>query len=207
MKRLLSIDNIPATIIFLCLILIVILVLIPPEKNLGHIIKAVFIHAALIRCGLLILLAAGIIATIDLIKHKQSTYFLCLATQYTALGFWIIYMFSSVVVTYLAWGIPIAWNEPRTQVSLVIFFVMVVSFLISKWVNHRIVTDVINIFLALFSWISVNNAINIRHPFNPIGRSELMVYKVSYSLITLIVFLISVQIIRWFYARMSVKES
>ncbi|MBC8182397.1 hypothetical protein H8E88_14960 [candidate division KSB1 bacterium] len=207
MKRLFSINNIPATIIFLCLILIVILVFIPPEKNLGHVIKAVFIHAAMIRCGLLILGAAGVIAVLDLVKHSQRNFLLCLSTQYTALTLWIIYMVSSVIVTYLAWGIPIAWNEPRTQVSFVILFVLLAGFLISKWFNQRIVTDLINIFLTLFSWIAVKNAINISHPFDPIGRSELMFYKVSYLLILFVFILFSIQIIRWFYKKFNLNES
>jgi hypothetical protein len=205
MKRLFFINNIPVTIIFLCFVLIAILVLLPPERNLGHIIKAVFIHAALIRCGLLILGTAGVIAALDIIKHKQKTYLLCHATQNTALTLWIIYMISSVVVTYLAWGIPIDWHEPRTQVSFFILFVLSAGFLISKWLNQRIVTDVINIFLALLSWIAVKNAINIRHPFDPIGRSELLHYKVSYLLILLVFILISVQIIRWFKQRQTIE--
>ncbi len=207
MKQLFSTHYIPATIIIFCLILILILFFLPPEKHLGHVIKAIFIHAAMIRCGLLILAAAGVVAVFDLFKHSRQNYFLCLSTQYTALGLWIIYMVSSVVVTYLAWGIPIAWSEPRTQVSFVILFVLLVGFLISKWFNRRIITDVINIILAMFSWTAVKNAINIRHPFDPIGRSELMYYKISYSLILLLVFLISIQIIRWFYERLSVRES
>jgi hypothetical protein len=206
MKKIFSINNILVTIIVLCLILFIILIMLPPEKNLGHVIKVVFIHAALIRCGLLILAAAGLLAAYDLIKHTQPTHLLCLATQYAALGLWIVYLVSSVIVTYLAWGIPVAWNEPRTQVSFIVLFVLFGGFLISKQLKQRIVTDVMNIFLALFSWIAVNTAINIRHPFDPIGQSELLLYKVSYSLILLIVILISVQIIRWFYERLNTGE-
>jgi len=206
MKRLLSNDNIPTTILFLCLSLLVLLILLPPEKKLGHVIKAVFFHAALIRCGLLILGAAGVVAVYDLLKNSQRIHFFCLSTQYTALAIWIVYLVSSAIVTYLAWGIPIAWSEPRTQVSFVILFVLIAGFLVSMWLNHRIVSDVINIFLALFSWIVVKNAINIRHPFDPIGRSELLYYKVSYLLILFVFILVSVQIIRLFFKRMDLKE-
>ena len=202
MKRIFKIQQIPATVLILCVMLVFFLFLLPPEKSLGHVIKAVFIHAAMIRCGLLALAGAGVFGVFDIIRHSQRSFLFCRSAQYTALALWILYLISSVLVTYLAWGIPIAWAEPRTQVSLLILFVLLLSFLITQLLNHYLIIDFINIFLALFSWIAVKKAINIRHPFDPIGSSDVLLYKISHLIILFVLVTISVQTIRFFYNRL-----
>ncbi|MDH7489962.1 MAG: hypothetical protein QHH80_10700, partial [Anaerolineae bacterium] len=97
------------------------LILSPSEKTLGDVVKLVYLHGALVRTGLLAFTAAGALGLAALLAHSDRVARWGEAVGHTALVVWTAYVLSSMVVTYLAWGVAIAWGEPRVRASAHIF--------------------------------------------------------------------------------------
>ena len=73
-----------------------------------------------------------------------------------------------------------------------------VSFLVlGLWVGHRQFTAAINVVMAGLAWWLTKSAINIRHPFNPIGSSDSAAFKGFFVAIFFVVLLMAVQLARW----------
>jgi len=187
-----SLAGLTATVIFL-------LIIMPAEKDLGGVIKLVFLHGALVQTGLLGFAAAGILGLYYLIRKKESICSWCLAVQKTSVILWILYSLSSMVVTYMAWGVAVAWDEPRVRASVNILIVSMAFLILTLWVHHKIFTAMINIIMALLAWFLVKRAVIVQHPFDPIGTSDSAAFKIYFILVFVIVILAAVQSVRWLY--------
>jgi hypothetical protein len=191
--------SIPATLLLLALLIAVLLYLLPPEETLGNTLKAVFIHGALVEAGLLAFGAAGLLGLACLVRESETVHQWCLAAQKTTVILWIVYAISSMIATYLAWGVAIAWNEPRVRVSANLLGAALVFLLLVLWVRNRYLTGVANIVMAALAWGLTKGAVNIRHPLNPIGTSDSVAFKWFFAGILIAVILMTVQTARWFY--------
>jgi hypothetical protein len=174
------------------------LLLLPPEQSLGHVIKVVYIHAALVQTGLIIFSIAGVFGLSYIVFRKQLLFNWCLASQKTAVVIWTAYILSSMVATYFAWGVIIAWDEPRVISSLQILIFAILFLLLAIWIKQKLFIAVINFVMALLAWILTKRAIPVRHPLDPIGSSNSIVLKFFYIAIFLTILLISFQICRLF---------
>jgi len=201
MDRLLNSKYISLSLAVLTAVVFILLILMPSEKDLGGVIKLVFLHASLVQTGLLGFAVAGILGLYYLIRKKDSICSWCLAVQKTSVIIWILYIVSSMVVTYLAWGIAIAWDEPRVQASAEILLVCLVFLGVTIWVHNKVFTALANIILAVLAWFLVKSALIVQHPFNPIGTSDSLAFKIYFIMIFVIVLLIAVQSATWFYSR------
>ncbi len=164
------------------LLLIATLVLLPPEKTLGPVIKVIFLHGALVRIGLLTFLVAGLLGLATIFTRGNALLRWCLATQKAALLIWIVYVLSSMISTRLSWGEWIAWDEPRVRASVYVLGLSIAALLIVLWVNSRLFTGLTNMLVAIVSWLLVRGASIMRHPFDPIGTSGSSTYAVLYWL-------------------------
>lgn len=164
------------------LLLIITLVLLPPEKTLGPVIKIIFLHGALVRIGLLTFLAAGLLGLATVFTRGNALLRWCLATQKAALLIWIVYVLSSMISTRLSWGEWIAWDEPRVRASVYVLGLSIAALLIVLWVNSRLFTGLANMLVAVVSWLLVRGASILRHPFDPIGESGSSTYALLYWL-------------------------
>jgi hypothetical protein len=189
--------NIPVSLAGLAAIAAVLLLLLPPERTLGNIIKVVYVHGALVQTGLLAFGVAGLLGLAYLVRPREPLYQWCLATQKTAVTVWVAYALSSMLATYLAWGVAIAWNEPRVQASAKVLAVCVSFLVLGLWVGHRQFTAAVNVVMAGLAWWLTKSAINIRHPFNPIGSSDSAAFKGFFVAIFFVVLLMAVQLARW----------
>lgn len=180
----------------------VLVLLVPPEQTLGHIIKAIFVHAALVQTELLTFAAAGLLGLVYLGTRRDTVLHWCEAAQKTGVLVWTVYIASSVIVTYLAWGIPVAWNEPRVRISAIIWGTCL-AFLLLQWLaQHRIFTAIINVLMAVAAWLLVKSAGILRHPFDPIGSSDLPLFKIIYAALGIVMLLLAIQIMRWWHLRL-----
>lgn len=201
LKQLHKKENLLLSVIILAVVTALILILLPEEETLGSIIKLVFLHAAQVQSALLAFAVAGVIGLLDVILKKESLYQWGFATQKTAVLMWILYYSASMVVTYLSWGIAIAWNEPRVQMTIRIMALAVIALVITIWINKRIFTAVINTFLATIVLYFSLTVINIRHPENPIGESGSILYPIAYFAVLILTILFALQVTRWFKHR------
>ena len=192
--------NIIKSLVGLAILTAVLLLLLPPERTLGNTIKAVYIHGALVQTGLLAFGAAGLLGLAYLARSRESLHQWCLAVQKTAVAMWVAYALSSMLATYLAWGVAIAWNEPRVQASAKVLGVCVAFLMLVLWIGHRQFTAVVNVVMAVLAWWLTKSAINLRHPLNPLGSSDSVAFKWFFVAILFVVLLMALQLARWLRA-------
>lgn len=182
-------------------VLILLLILLPPEQTLGAVIKAVFLHGALVRTGLLLFAIGGLLGLATLVWERPDLQAWTLAIQETAVLLWIAYALSSMVATKLAWGQWIAWDEPRVRASINVLWFCIAAWLLVRWVNNRTFTGLANLAVAVMAWVLIRGASLVRHPFNPIGDSTSSVYGWFFIAMVATVLLIVALIVRWLATR------
>ena len=197
MRRLVSHQSIPVSLISLGALVAALLFLLPPERTLGDVIKAVFLHGALVRTGLIAFAVTGILGLAALVWNVEPLHRWCLAALKTAGMVWGVYALSSMVATYLAWGVVIAWDEPRVQASARVLGAYAFLLTLALWVNDRRLTAAVSIVIAVLTWMLTKGAINIRHPFDPIGSSDSAVFRWFFAAISATILLIAFQVARW----------
>ena len=91
MRHLLTHQYIVPSLLALAAIALTLLLFLPPEQMLGHIIKIVFLHGALVQTGLLTFAAAGIVGLGYLVSRHEPVDAWCLAAQKTGVVVWSLY--------------------------------------------------------------------------------------------------------------------
>jgi hypothetical protein len=165
----------------------------PSERRLGNIVKLVYLHGALVRAGMLTFFSAGLaglVAGLGL-PRKQAQ---CAAWQRwawlleaSALITWLIYSLSSMVVTYFAWGVAVAWGEPRVQASGRVLLASILLFGVGQLVGHPRFRAAVAVIMAMLAAWLISRAGVIQHPIDPIGGSGSVAIKTFYVLINLCV--------------------
>jgi hypothetical protein len=125
----------PSLTICLTSLLVLLILAVPAEKTLGNIIKIVFLHAALVQTGLLLFACAALLGLWYFFQKKKKILKYCEAVQETTVIVWVLYAFSSMWVTFLAWGKLVAWDEPRVRSSALILFFAILVLFVARWVN------------------------------------------------------------------------
>lgn len=162
------------------------LVLLPDEKTLGPVVKAVLLHGALVQTGLYAFLAAGALGLAWLATRRENVLLWCAAVQQTAVVVWLAYVVSSMVATYMAWGQWIAWDEPRVRSSAYVLLFALAALLVAWWVGDALFTALLNIVTAAVVWYLVKGVGVVRHPLDPLGPSTADVFRV-YALALLMI--------------------
>ena len=181
--------------------LVILLVLSPAEQTLGQIVKLVYLHGALVRTGLLAFTAAGILGAIALVTRRSWAIAWGHAVGDSALVIWLIYVLSSMLVTYLAWGVAIAWGEPRVRASGQILIAAVAFWAVSLFLRDWRVQAGLSILMGGLAWILVGSAGVVIHPVDPIGGSASTAIKVFYAGIVACVLLLASELVLWMRSR------
>ena len=133
--------------------------------------------------------------------NKNKLYAWSVASQKMAIIMWMLYLVSSMVVTYLSWGIAIAWEEPRVQMSIRVMFLSGVFFLLSIWIKNRKFTNIINLITAALVLMLSLTTVNIRHPNNPVGESESILYAISFYFVLVLTIFLTFQLMRLLFKK------
>jgi hypothetical protein len=187
----------------LFLALLVWIVLAPAEARIGHLIKLVYVHGALVWVGLLTFSLAGALGLVALVLRRPVWYRGTRAAGLAALIVWIAYAISAMGVTALAWGQVVAWNEPRVRASGLLLVAAVVLAIMVRLVRHPDFTALVNLLMGVVSWLVVRQAGVIRHPVDPIGGSGSAAIQVFYVLIVLTVAGLAATLVAWLWTRES----
>ncbi len=177
------------------------IVLAPPEARLGNLIKLVYVHGALVMVGLATFSVAGVLGLIALIARRPVWYRGTRAAGTAALIVWVLYVISAVVVTGLAWGQWVAWNEPRVRATFMILLAALALALVIRLVAHPDFSALVHVVMGVAPWIVTQQAEVIRHPVDPIGGSESAAIQVFYLLIVLTVAGLAATLIAWIWLR------
>lgn len=164
---------------------LLVLVTAPSERTLGSLVRWVYAHASLTQVALLFFLAAAVLAVIFL-TAKETWYDWFQVTGQVGLGLWLVGFLLSMVPARLSWGVWVDWNEPRTQLTLLVLAVGVVILVLVRWVDSRRFAALAQIIFSVVVLVLNRNTAVIRHPFNPIGSANTTAIPLTYGLIFLI---------------------
>ena len=184
------------SIIISSIMITLILLVLPDEETLGSIIKIIYVHIALVQASLFAFAGAGILGLINLFKNEDKLFQRGAALQKTALLFWLLYYGTSMIATYLSWGVWIEWNEPRVQIAIRVIAAAIIFLVLSIWINKRKFTEITNIVMAVIVIYATKSAMNIRHPISPIGDSESIFYRAALMAIFFLTMVILIQVNR-----------
>jgi len=173
----------------------------PAEQTLGQVVKLVYLHGALICACLAGFAVAGLLGLAYLAVRRAGLYRWLVALQRGVLVTWIVYSLSSMAVTYAAWGVAIAWGEPRVLANIRVTVAVLVIFAVSEIVRLPALTALGNIVLAGFALWATQSASLIRHPVDPIGTSSSVAIRGFYAAIVAVMLAIVASIVVLLRAR------
>lgn len=189
-----KITKVPAALTLTLFIGLLLLLIAPEEKELGAIMKLIYLHGALITSGLSLFTAAGIVSIILLFKRRIN-FRLLFAIEKAALIFWIAATIIGILTSVLAWG-GIFPGEPRFATSIIITLVSAGAYFVSTAIDNPKIISFLGIGLSLSVWALMGSAGKILHPDNPFGASEPSI-RIFFFMITLVFLTASVLTVRW----------
>jgi hypothetical protein len=162
-------------------LLAVLLILSPAERQLGNLIKVIYLHGALARVGLYALMLAGLPALVYLIRPRPALLRWSNALQVAGMIVFVVHFALSVIPTHETWGVWIAFDEPRTRMSLQIIGVGLLVIVVRYLIADRRFSAIANLLLGgAVLLLNVRTGV-LRHPLNPIGDSTSSSIQLFYA--------------------------
>ncbi len=165
--------------VFAALWLILLLVT-PPERTLGTIIRWVFAHGSLTQAAVYVFLIAAFLAAGYLLGNEK-LYLWMITVGAIAFFLWILGFIVSVIPARMAWGVFVDFNEPRTQMTLRVLAVGAIFLVIVWWVNNPKFSAIAILLFAFILLFLVRSTSLIRHPANPVGDSPSSSLQLVYA--------------------------
>lgn len=166
--------------LILVAILAVLLVLAPAERQLGNLVKVIYVHGALARSGILGLIAAGVVGVLFLIRPRPPLLRWSNAIQVASMAAFVAHFVISVIPTHQTWGVWVAFDEPRTIMSLQIIGAGLAIMLARSLIGDDRLSALANLLLAAaVALLAIRTGV-LRHPLNPIGDSNSLAIKLYY---------------------------
>ena len=180
--------------IILCILVLVFLIaLAPDDKQLGSILKVIYLHGAVTLTGLLIFSGVGAVSLSSFFRKGKSSIPLLFALEKTAIIFWFASFVLGSISSKLAWG-GVLWSEPRFKATIIILFISISVYFISTAIEG--IVTYLGLGLSISVWVLLLNAGRVLHPENPFLASETLI-QVFFIIITVICIVISVLMVRW----------
>lgn len=186
--------KVPVALIVTLLIGSLLILLSPEDKQLGAILKLIYLHGALVTSGLSLFTAAGLVSMITLFRSRMN-FKMLFAIEKTAVIFWVAATIIGDMTSVIAWG-GIYPDEPRFAATIIISLVSIGVYFISTSIDDRKIISLLGIGLAVSVWAIMGSAGKILHPDDPFGASEPSI-RTFFFLITLVFLAASVLTVRW----------
>lgn len=191
-----------ALAVALLALLAVLLLLSPAERQLGNLVKIIYLHGALARVGLYAFMAAGLLALVYLLRGQTALLRWSNAVQVAGMIIFIVHFALSVIPTHETWGVWIAFDEPRTRMTLQIIGVGVLIIAVRWLVDDDRLHAIANLALgAAVLLLNLRTGV-LRHPLNPIGESTSSAIQLYYAGILLTCAALT-GLLAWWLARRS----
>ncbi len=186
-------------------LLAVLLILSPAERQLGNLIKVIYLHGALARVGLYALMLAGLPALVYLIRPRPALLRWSNALQVAGMIVFVVHFALSVIPTHETWGVWIAFDEPRTRMSLQIIGVGLLVIVVRHLIADRRFSAIANLLLGgAVLLLNVRTGV-LRHPLNPIGDSTSSSIQLFYAGILLTCAALT-GLLAWWLARRTLND-
>lgn len=172
--------------VVLLAVLALLVLLSPAEAQLGNLIKIIYLHGALARVGIYAILLAGALGLVYLLRPRPALLRWSNAVQVAGLTAFIVHFALSVIPTHATWGMWIAFDEPRTRMSLQIIGVGIIVVLVRRLVDDDRLSGLANGLLGIAVLLLNARTGVLRHPLNAIGDSTSTSIQLFYVAIVLI---------------------
>ena len=192
--------------IALLALLAMLLVLSPAERQLGNLVKVIYLHGALARSGLLGLMTGGVLGLFFLLLHRPALVRWSNAVQEAGMSAFILHFLLSIVPTHATWGVWVAFDEPRTRMSVQIMGAGLLIILVRRLVQDDRLSALANLLLGAAVFLLSMRTGVLRHPANPIGASSSNAIQISYLGI-LITCSALTALLAWVLARRSASKA
>ncbi len=184
----------PSLIILLVLIVITAFAS-PLDKTLGDRVRMVYVHGAIIRVVMGMLVIAGGLGAAYLVTRRDSVFEWAKAAFNGGLVLWIIYLGTSVVTTLQSWG-GIAWFEPRWMVTLQMSGLLPIVLAVGVIVKHAKLSAALYAIVPVVMMVLLAQARLVLHPLDPIGESGSSAIQLAYLIMLSWWVLVGVQVVR-----------
>jgi hypothetical protein len=188
-------------LIGLAVLLALLLWLSPAEQTLGQVVKLVYLHGALVRTAVLIFAASLPVNMVALAKGAGGWSTWGKALAWTAILAWLAHTLFSMVTTYAAWGVFIAWDEPRTRFTFSLAAIAVVIAGVATMVgNARFSALALAALAGLTLGLLPGQGI-VQHPLDPIGTSPSVTIQAFYAAILVVSLAMGGLLAVWLHGR------
>lgn len=158
----------------------------PAENTLGQTVKLVYLHGALVRTAMALFAISLPVNLLALISPNPRWWRWGRALTWAAVIIWLGHTLMSMVTTYAAWGVFIAWFEPRTRFTFNLAAVSLIMVLVAQLINHRRFSALVFALLAGVTLGLLPGLGLVQHPLDPIGTSSSGAIRGYYAAILLV---------------------
>ncbi|UCC88256.1 MAG: hypothetical protein JSV81_02830 [Anaerolineales bacterium] len=187
----------------LVVILGLLLWLSPAERTLGQTVKLVYLHGALVRTAMLLFVISLPVNLVALVLGRRGWSAWGKALAWTAVLIWLVHVLFSMITTYAAWGVFIAWFEPRTRFTFALAAVGVAFVAVDRLVDNARFSALAFAVLAGLTLGLAPRLGAIQHPLNAISSSPSVTIRTFYAVILAVSLAIGGLLAIWFRARIA----
>ena len=184
-------------------ILFVLLWLSPAERTLGQVVKLVYLHGALVRTAMILFAISLPVNLVALIGGRSGWLAWGKALIRTAVAVWLVHTLMSMVTTYAAWGVFIAWFEPRTRFTFAVAAVGLVIVATAHLVGDDRFSALASVALAGLTLALAPRLGSIQHPLNAIGLSPSNAIRAYYTTIWVVSLFMAALFAIWLRGRLA----
>jgi hypothetical protein len=185
------------------LILSVLLWLSPAELTLGQTMKLVYLHGALVRTAMVLFVISLPVNFVALLGGRVAWLAWGKALTWTAVAIWLIHTFVSMITTYAAWGVFIAWFEPRTRFTFSVAVVGLVIVAMAHLVGDDRFSALAFLVLAGLTLALAPRLGAVQHPLNAIGSSPSNAIRAYYTAIWIVSLMMGGLLAIWLQDRLA----
>lgn len=187
----------------LLVLLLILLVLAPAEQTLGQMVKLVYLHGALARTALLLFLLSLPTNLVALARSRSVASPWGQSFVWAATILWLVHLLLSMITTRAAWGVYIAWFEPRTRFTFLLGAASVLILATAHLVGDRRFTGLAYAILAVAATALQPFLGAIQHPLNPIGASPSLAIRAFYAAILIVCLALGALLTLWLHLRLA----
>jgi hypothetical protein len=155
----------------LAVVLAALLAVSPEEETLGKVVKVVYLHGAMVRTAILLLVLALPLHLLALAGRGGAAGRWGAAATGAGTVVWMVHTVLRIVTTYAAWGILIAWNEPRTRFTFAIAAFSLLVAVAARLLQGERLAHLPPALLSASVLAIIPRLGFLQHPIDPIGRS------------------------------------
>ncbi len=189
----------------LIVLLLILLALAPAEQTLGQMVKLVYLHGALARTALLLFLLSLPINLLALTRPRAAAGAWGRSLVQAATILWLIHLLLSMITTRAAWGVYIAWFEPRTRFTFLLGATCLLILGAAHLVDDQRFTALAYAVLALAATALQPFLGAIQHPLNPIGASPSLAIRAFYAAILVVCLALGALLTLWLHQRLAAR--